>query len=130
MPNGHDYREQRHGPHDYGDDPHRTYDCKHKCGCSMGPSSSYGPTGVDPSGECPGNPLEGKGLGSPKADQDFVVRRRIRDLETRLDKADDTVRRTRPTKIQLAERGKVLEQENCDLRNNLLRIKQLATVAE
>ncbi len=81
MPNGHDYNKE-YGTHQYDDDVHHTSDCKHKCGCWMGPARSGGPAGVDPFGECPKNPKDGKLLGG-NADQDVVIERRIRRLETK-----------------------------------------------
>ncbi|MCX6812020.1 MAG: hypothetical protein NTW79_00120 [Candidatus Berkelbacteria bacterium] len=128
MPNGYNYSEQRHNGHDYGDDVHRTYDCKFGCGCSMGQSSSHGPLGVDPFGECPGNPIEGKSLGNMTADTDFVVTRRFKELERRCYKAEDTVRRTRPAKKYLAEQNEVKDTEICNLRNKLLQITRIAKI--
>lgn len=80
MPNGHDYSKE-YGPHKYDDDIHHTSDCKNGCGCYMGPAMSGGPAGVDTFGECPKNPKNGRLIGG-NADQDVVIERRIRKLES------------------------------------------------
>jgi len=124
MPNGYDYGEQRHGPHDYGDEP-GTHDCKHECGCWMGPSRSGGPAGVDQFDECPGNPLPGMSLGNLAANTDFVITRRVRGILARMNTAEDRVRRTSKTKTKLAERIRELELENSNLMNTLYQIGRL-----
>lgn len=122
MPNGDDYSKPRHGPHDFSDGAH---DCRYGCGCWMGSFSSGGPAGLDPNGECPQNPLEGKGLSSPEANRDFVIKRRIRGLEARVAKAEDIVERTTPTKKQLAGKIRALEDENRDLLGKLSQIHEI-----
>jgi len=49
----------------------------------MGPARSGGPVGVDPFGECPGNPKDGNRL-SGFGDREVVITRRIRNLEKQL----------------------------------------------
>lgn len=120
MPNGYDYRKE-YGPHDYGDDPHRTVNCKHRCGCAMGPSTSDGPIGVDPFGECPGNPKDGKLLGG-NADQRVVVTRRIRALERRAMEAE-----ARAEELEEIDKSKKAElfRENKQLEGQLKEIQRL-----
>lgn len=101
MPNGHDYSKE-YGPHKFDEDIHHTSDCKNKCGCWMGPARSGGPTGVDPFGECPKNPKDGKLIGG-NADQDVVIERRIMKLESRAYKAEERLKSVKPSKIKLAE---------------------------
>lgn len=99
MPNGHGPK--KYGKHKYvGRDG--TLDCKYGCGCSMGPTSSSGPTGLDPGGTCPNNPEDGKLLGG-KADYDYVVTQRIRDLESRAYAAEERLRQVSPSRAELAD---------------------------
>jgi hypothetical protein len=79
-----------------------TSDCKHGCGCWMGPTRSGGPTGLDPFGKCPKNPKDGNFLGG-NADYDHVVTERIRDLESRLFNAEHRLKQVSPSKIKLAD---------------------------
>jgi hypothetical protein len=94
-----------HGPKEYGKhkyaDHDGTSDCENQCGCWIGPTNSGGPLGLDPFGLCPKNPVDGNLLGG-KEDYGFVVRERIRLLELRAHKAEDQLKRVRPTKKQLA----------------------------
>ena len=99
MPNGHGFKE--YGGHQYTDHD-GTSDCKHACGCWMGPARSGGPTGLDPFGKCPKNPKDGKLLGG-NADYDYVVTERIKDLSSRLYKAEDRLERVSPSKAKLAD---------------------------
>lgn len=109
MPNGLDL-DREYGGHDYGDDHSHTCDCKHGCGCSMGPSMSHGPLGLDPAGECPGNPKDGIHH-SLNDDYHTVVKRRIRNLERRAFKAEDLLKRVDPGAIELAEQLKEAQQQ-------------------
>jgi hypothetical protein len=72
--NGYDYSKP-YGNHEY---PNRdgTSDCVYGCGCWMGPARSGGPIGLDPFGECPNNPTDGK-RSSPSVDHEIVVERRM-----------------------------------------------------
>lgn len=99
MPNGHGSKE--YGGHKYADHD-RTSDCEYGCGCWMGPTRSGGPTGLDPGGVCPKNPTDGKPLGGT-ADYDHVVSERISNLERRVYRAEDSLRRTKPSKKKLSE---------------------------
>ena len=100
MPNGHDYSKE-YGGHKYADHD-GTSDCKYGCGCSMGPSMSHGPTGLDPDGECPNNPKDGKRLPG-NADYEIVVERRIRGQESRAFSAEQAVEKVSTSKKRLAE---------------------------
>ena len=97
MPNGYSHKE--YGEHKYSYDG--TSDCKHGCGCWMGPTLSGGPTGLDPFGTCPKNPKDGKFLGGT-ADYDYVVTKRIQILSSCLQKAEDLLRQVSPSKTELA----------------------------
>lgn len=98
MPNGYGHKE--YGEHEY--DVGGTSNCKHGCGCWMGPSNSGGPTGLDPFGKCPKNPTDGQLLGG-KADYDYVVTERIENLESRCRKAEDRLEKVSPGEAKLAE---------------------------
>lgn len=105
------------GGHKY-DDHDGTSDCEYGCGCSMGRTMSHGPTGVDPFGECPGNPKDSKKLGG-NADYDVVVERRIRALSDRAYRAEELAKRLtkklaeikKTPKAELLERVEALEAE-------------------
>ena len=99
MPNGHGPKE--YGGHQYADHD-GTSDCKHDCGCWMGPARSGGPTGLDPSGKCPKNPKDKKLLGG-NADYDYVVTERIQNLESRLYSAEERLKAVEPSKAKLAD---------------------------
>ncbi len=99
MPNGHGPKE--YGEHQYPDHD-GTGDCKHGCGCWMGPARSGGPTGLDPFGKCPKNPKDGSLLGG-NADYDYVVTERIRNLESRLYNAEERLKAVKPSKGKLAD---------------------------
>ena len=117
MPNGHDLRKE-YGQHKYaGHDG--TSDCKYECGCWMGPARSGGPLGVDPFGECPGNPKDGKPLGG-KSDYEVVVERRISGLEHRAYAAEQKLKSVSPSKLKLAEELESVRKELLE-RNQLLR---------
>ena len=91
---------KEYGPHKYEEDV--TSDCEYKCGCWMGPYKSGGPLGLDPFGICPGNPKDGKLLGG-KEDYNFVVKQRIKELESRLYHAEASLEKVKPSKIKLAD---------------------------
>lgn len=110
--NGYDYRKE-YGGHKYaGHDG--TSDCEYGCGCSMGPTMSHGPTGLDTFGECPGNPKDGVKLGG-KADYDVVVERRIQALSRRAYHADELAKKLEKIKstpkAKLFDQVKTLEEE-------------------
>ncbi len=112
MPNGHSSKE--YGGHHYLNQD-GTSDCEYGCGCWMDPTRSGGPTGLDPFGECPQNPKDGDHL-CGNADYDYVVTKRIRDLESRLYEAENRLKRVRPTKVKLADelasaRKKIFEKD-------------------
>ena len=99
MPNGLNL-DIEYGEHKYDDSLHHTSDCHHGCGCSMGPSNSGGPLGLDPFGECPGNPKSGTLL---PGDDDYktVVERRIKKLKERADQAESMLEQVEPGKVEL-----------------------------
>ena len=99
MPNGHGPKE--YGGHKYAN-PDGTSDCKHGCGCWMGPAHSGGPIGLDPGGTCPNNPTDGKLLGG-NADYEHVVTERIQNLSSRLYGAENRLKRVSPSKVKLAD---------------------------
>ncbi|MCI0619913.1 hypothetical protein L0Y40_02660 [Candidatus Wolfebacteria bacterium] len=68
----------------------------------MGPARSGGPTGLDPGGTCPKNPKDGKLLGG-NADYDHVVTERIKNLSSRLYRAEDRLKRVSQSKTKLAD---------------------------
>lgn len=120
MPNGHGPKE--YGKHEYAEHD-GTSDCKHGCGCWMGPSRSGGPVGLDPFGKCPKNPEDGMLLGGIQ-DYEHVVTERIRDLESRLYKAENQLKKVSPSKKELAaelesvrqklfERDKLIAEFRC-----------------
>lgn len=113
MPNGHDYTKE-YGPHEYPAAPDHTSDCKFGCGCWAGPARSGGPLGLDPFGECPGNPKDGRKLGV-NTDYEIVVTRRIRVLESRAYNAEQEVERLKyiknTPKANLVDRVKKLESQ-------------------
>jgi len=117
MPNGHDYTKE-YGEHDYGNQQ-GTYNCKHHCGCWMGPARSGGPVGVDPFGECPGNPKDGKLVGG-SADYEIVVTRRIRGLEKQLYDTQQELEDLRKIKVmpkaKLAEELATMTKERNELK--------------
>ncbi len=125
MPNGYNYDEERHGPHDYGEFTTGLHDCKYGCGCHMASSTSGGPAGLDPFGECPGNPIAGRSLGNLAANTDFVITRRVRGIEARMNKAEDIVKRMRSPKKQLAADNEALKSEIRDRDNKLLQIQRI-----
>ncbi len=108
MPNGYDLRKE-YGSHKYADHG-GTSNCEHTCGCWMGSSSSGGPLGVDPFGECPGNPKDGKPLGG-KSDYEVVVKRRICHLERELFSAKELLKSVSPSKVKLAEEIESIKEE-------------------
>lgn len=117
MPNGHGPKE--YGGHNYG--PSGMDECQHKCGCWMGSSNSGGPLGLDPFGVCPGNPKDGKKLGG-QADYHQVVEQRISDLQSRASRAEDLLKRVKPSKVQLAEDLKAANRRVDELRTILLNL--------
>ena len=125
MPNGHDPN-KKYGTHLYPAGPHATSDCKYNCGCWAGPSRSGSKTpGIDPFGECPGNPADGKTLGGT-ADAEIIINRRISDLQGRAHKAEDELKRTSPAKKRLAARIEELNTQVDDLRGRLRTIRKAA----
>ncbi len=126
MPNGH-------GPKEYGGHKYAnhdgTSDCEHGCGCSMGPYRSGGPTGLDPFGKCPKNPVDGKLLGG-NVDYDHVVTERIDDLSSRLYKAEERLRRVSPSKANLVDEltaTKAELAEKNELLGKLCRLLEVGT---
>lgn len=117
MPNGHGPKE--YGAHNYG--PTGMDQCRHGCGCWMGDCSSGGPLGLDPFGACPGNPTDGKKLGG-EADYHQVVEQRINDLQSRATRAEDLLKRVKPSKVQLAEDLKASNRRVDELRTILLNL--------
>jgi len=111
MPNGHDYSRE-YGQHDY--ESEGTSNCRHGCECWMGPARSGGPIGLDPFGECPNNPKDGKRLGGNN-DHDIVVTRRIRALESRAYAGKQAIERLeeikKTPKAKLLERVEFLEEK-------------------
>ena len=105
MPNGLNL-DIEYGEHKYDDSLHHTSDCHHGCGCSMGPSNSGGPLGLDPFGECPGNPKSGTLL---PGDDDYktVVKRRIKKLKERADQAESMLEQVEPGEVKLVEKLRI-----------------------
>jgi len=68
----------------------------------MGRFTSSGPTGLDPFGSCPQNPKDGKLLGG-NVDYDHVVTERIQSLSSRLNRAENRLKRVSPSKAKLAK---------------------------
>jgi hypothetical protein len=110
MPNGAEHKEF--GGHHYPAAPDATSDCSHGCGCWAGPARSGGPPGLDPFGKCPNNPVDGVRR-EGKDDYAQVVNDRIRDLESRLYRAEHKLKQVEPDKLELAER---LEKAEAELR--------------
>lgn len=119
MPNG---KSKKYGPHQY---PGRdgTLDCVFGCGCWMGPTRSGGPTGLDPFGKCPGNPLDGE-KGNGNADYDRVITQRIRDLESENYQLKKDLEHFKPGKEELVEKIKDLQNTIGDLKRKIFTIKQ------
>ncbi len=129
MPNGHDYSRE-YGKHDYGK-CEGTCDCIYGCGCWMGSVMSGGPLGLDPFGECPGNPKDGKKLFG-KDDYEIVVTRRIRGLESRLYQVEqelEVLKEIKKTpKAKMAERIKKLEAVLVEREKIIKDISKLAKI--
>lgn len=98
MPNGDGHKDF--GGHKYATDG--TSNCEHGCGCWMGSSHSGGPVGLDPLGQCPGNPLDGKKR-EGNIDYGDVVEQRIKSLETRALKAERALKVVSPDKKKLVK---------------------------
>jgi len=126
MPNGHDLRE--YGRHKYANH-HGTSDCQYGCGCWMGPARSGGPTGLDPFGKCPKNPKDGKFL-EGNADYDYVVTERIRNLESRLYRAEERLKAMKPSKIKLADELESLRDQLAEKNQLLEKIHRLIKTDE
>jgi hypothetical protein len=122
MPNGHG--DKQYGAHDYGNTG-GTSDCAYGCGCWMGPSRSGGRTGLDPFGECPNNPKDGKFLGGD-ADYAVVVEQRIRRLESENYRLKTAVKMTGPDKQDLAAQLEAALTRVAALTNKLAHIRDLA----
>jgi len=108
----------------------------------MGPNRSGGPTGfpgIDPSGTCPKNPLDGQLLGNQNPvnlarDYEYVVNQRIQDLERRARVAEEKLKTADPDKVKLAEQLQASREKaaqfECDLLNMARAMKPyLARVA-
>jgi hypothetical protein len=126
MPNGYNH-DKEYGGHDYDD--HGTSDCRLGCGCWAGPTRSGSKVpGVDPFGECPMNPKDGK-LQISKGDFEIVIERRIRYLQNeayRFSKALDAVR---PDE----EKEKILRENNilrAKLREALDKLRQIGVLCQ
>ena len=120
MPNGHDPNKE-YGPHDY---PEGSGNCKHGCGCWMGSSQSDGPIGLDPFGECPKNPRDGKFLGG-LVDYRCVVEKRIRNLESRASTAETALEKVSPSKKKLAEKLQRTKKELAEANQLIIQIDQI-----
>ncbi|KKQ30343.1 MAG: hypothetical protein US45_C0047G0010 [Candidatus Nomurabacteria bacterium GW2011_GWA1_37_20] len=121
MPNGHGPKE--YGGHQYADHD-GTSDCKHGCGCWMGPARSGGPTGLNPFGVCPKNPKDGELLGG-NADYDYVVTERIQKLESRLYSAEERLEAVKPSKAKLADELKFARAELSEKDRILAELRRL-----
>ena len=116
---------KKYGPHKYPDHD-GTSDCEFGCGCSTGPFTSSGPLGLDPLyGFCPNNPENGFLLGG-KADYEEVVNARILDLQSRASKAEDALRKVRPSKKKLADDLAAARQELLRMDVALRQIHEIA----
>jgi len=128
MPNGYDY-DKEYGPHKYTRQ-HGTSDCVYGCGCVMGPArSSSKVPGVDPGGECPGNPLDGVSADKyartppdPPAEADFkvVITRRSRKLQLQ---AQDAEKRAKMAEERADKGTAVLQRERDAAVQTVNRIK-------
>lgn len=102
---------------DYG--PHKYHEFKRGhgrcgCGCWWGPVRSGGPTGIDPSGHCPENPLDGQRQAG-EHDYEDCVSGRIEKLEKEIEKAQQFIniveRAKKGTKIDLVRRLDAAEKK-------------------
>ncbi len=117
MPNGHNLSKE-YGEHDYGK-CEGTCDCIYGCGCWMGSARSGGPLGLDPFGECPGNPKDNKKLPG-KDDYEIVVTHRIQGLEHNLYQARqelEILKKIKKTpKAKMAEKLAAMTKERDELK--------------
>jgi len=102
------YSGNEYGPHEY-EDRDGTSDCRHGCGCWMGPSRSGGPSGLDPGGACPKNLVKGVFLGSFEEDCQEVILQRITRAERRASEAERKLKDAAPGALQLG--AKVRKQD-------------------
>lgn len=110
---------KEYGGHKY-EERNGNSDCEYGCGCWMGPFQSGGPTGLYPKGACPKNPKDGKLLGG-NADYDRVVTQRIQNLESRLHKAESSLKKIK-LNISLSNPAK----DNHQLFVDILRLTDLS----
>lgn len=116
---------KKYGKHKYADHD-GTSDCEFGCGCWAGPSRSGGPLGLDPMfGFCPNNPEDGERLGG-NADYENVVNERIRNLESRVYRAETRLKRVRPSKKNLADELATTKQALYEKNATLAKIRFLA----
>ncbi len=117
------YGIKEYGKHQY--DENGLNDCKHGCGCYVGHSDSDGPIGLDPFGKCPKNPKDGHLLSENEnchgrnVDYEYVVKERIKDLESWLQSAENQLKAVEPDKIRLAGEIRILKDQ-IDMRNCLI----------
>ena len=113
MPNGRSHKNyDDYGPHEY--EGHGTSDCKHGCGCWIGPARSGGPLGIDPFGACPDNPIDGKKQPG-NDDYEDLVNGRIASLKSGLTEALQAVqlveRARKSTKLDLVKKLEHAEEK-------------------
>jgi hypothetical protein len=121
MPNG--YSPKEYGRHKYADHD-GTSDCEYGCGCWMGPTHSGGPTGLDTFGACPKNPKDGKLLGE-NVDYDYVVTKRIQNLRSLLNLAEDRLELVSPSKAKLADELAAAKTELAEKNRLLAELRRL-----
>jgi hypothetical protein len=131
--NGYDYSKP-YGEHEYKKDT--TSDCVHGCGCWMGMAHSGGPIGLDPFGECPNNPTDGK-RSSPSVDHEIVVERRMikykdeistlqaenRELKKKLESVEPDKKELASTNVTLKSILEKTRQEFIDIEKALKQIQ-------
>lgn len=127
MSSGYD-TSKKYGKHKY--DERGQDNCQYGCGCWMGSdrSDSHVP-GVDPFGECPKNPADGKLLGG-NADFELVVNRRIYNLESALYQAQTKLKAVKPGAKRLAEENQKLREIVFALEGRLLAIVSMAKTGD
>ncbi len=127
MPNGREHKKYTdYGPHKYADHD-GTSDCEFGCGCWAGPARSDGPTGLDPFGRCPNNPVDGKRQPG-KNDYEDCVNGRIAKLEKKLYEANEAVETVQvakgSSKVSLIKRLKEAERKVSLLAKTLTKMKE------
>jgi len=114
---------KEYGNHEYPNQD-GTSDCKFGCGCWAGRTSSGGPTGIDPLGTCPQNPVDGHLIGG-REDYNYVVTERIRNLEFRVYEAEERLKQVSPSHTELADELAAVKKELAEKRTILADLRHL-----